>query len=57
MMVMNEREEIDLRKKLRTMFNEFKINKEPIIDPEFITPVSTDIITIIEEYIEMKYVK
>ena len=56
-MVMNERDEINIRKKLKIMFNEFNIDKKPIIDSTIITPISTEIITIIERYIEMKYVK
>ena len=52
---MNEHHEIEIRKKLKTMFGNFNIDKKPIIDPKFITPISTDIISIIEEYIEFRY--
>ena len=53
--VIKECDEIELRKKLTTMFESFTVDGKPLIDTEFIGPVSTDIIGIIEEYIGMKY--
>lgn len=53
--VMKESDEIELRKKLSAMFESFKVGEKPLIDPEFVGQVSTDIISIIEEYIGMKY--
>ena len=52
--VIKEKDEIYLRKKLATMFESFKVGEKPLIDSDFVGSVSTDIISIIEEYIGMK---